>query len=203
MARGEEEMWTWQSFGSALPEEMVPDVVYGVEHALHQAGILSGGKISMIECAKMAFYVEPIPQPNTTGFTLRNIRFTIQANQFGMNVLKPPAALGGRWNIHKLIDRPEMYWIHEECSTKSDTTVDYAYQYPVVYDVTSPDGQGILFKGTHLWVTAMSHLGCELQSMGQGCFTWYCLCRQVWVTPEYFAESRISAAQSGMGGKTY
>lgn len=203
LARGEEEQWKWVSFGSNCPSDMLANVVYASEHALTRAGIRDGNLVSMIECAKMKFYCEPWPATNTTGYVTRHIRFTIQANQFGMRVNTPTSAPQGVWNVHKLLDRPEVYMIHEESSWKSDTTVDFGYTYPREYDMTAPDGQGILFKGTNLWVTAMSHWEAVPVPSGQMSFSWYCLCRQVWVTPEYYAESRVSSAQWGMGGKSY
>jgi len=198
--RGEEEPWKWLSFGMRMTEPINGNTVYSNEHPLTMAGISDRGKMSMVECSKMAFILEPMPFHHTYGFDIRLARFTVQANQWGMHYDTSIPYTAGRMNVEKYLQRPDVYWTHIESGTKAGTTVDNSYMYPVVYDVSSPDGQGILFKGKAVWTSAMWHLETTpWHDYGLIAWTWYCLCRQVWVTPEYFSESMATCNQRSGG----
>jgi len=205
LARGEEEVWKWESFGSTLPEVMSENVYYAHEHQLPRAGVKQGGKVSMIECAKIAFYIEPYPFANIGGYMNHYIRFALSANEFQFYIAKREPFTGGLYNIDEFLDKSNVYWVHTEEEAKNwgeaaNTGKGYAHQYPVMYDVSAPDGQGILFRGKHVWTTALTDMENTTKDYAQISYSFYCLVRTVWVTPEFWVTSQIQAGNIGEGG---
>jgi len=205
LARGDEERWQWESFGSNLPEELTANVTYGIEHQLPRAGVKARGKVSMVECAKIAFYVEPYPFAALGGYTQQYMRFAISANEFQLYISKRDPTTGGIFNIDHFMDKGNVYWVHSETEAKNwgedvTTAKGHSHHYPIVYDVSAPDGQGILFKGKHLWTTVLTDLDCVTKDLASISYTFYCLVRTVWVTPEFWTQSVIQAGNTAEGG---
>ena len=209
LARGEEEVWRWEAYGARMQTEMDANVYYAHEHALPRAGIKDRGKVSMVECSKIAFYMEPWPFHHTAGFAQEYLRFAISANEFQYFVEKTAPLTGGQYNIHHFLGQPNVYWMHTESAAKNaapgaegahSTEKSYANKYPIVYDVSAPDGQGILFKGKHVWTTVLSPMDITIKDLAQCSYTFYCLVRTVWVTPQYWVESMVGAGNSAEGG---
>ena len=200
LKRGEEEEWKWLTFGNNLAGNSQGQFTYAFEHQLPWAGTKHGGKMCMVECCKIAFYVEPwiiakeASAPNEVYY-----RFTIQANEIEEDVALDFPFTAGDYNIHSLLQRPEVYWVHTEwIGYKTDNRFNQKER-PDVYDVTAPNGQGILFKGDRLWVTYMVQTTTNTVPQGQASFAFRCLCRPVWVDPTYYITS--GAAADNAGGK--
>ena len=109
LPRGEEEPWKWLSFGMRMTEPINGNTVYSNEHPLTMAGISDRGKMSMVECSKMAFILEPMPFHHSYGFDIRLARFTVQANQWGMHYDTSIPYTAGRMNVEKYLQRPDVY----------------------------------------------------------------------------------------------
>lgn len=205
LERGEEEPWRWQSFGGNMPVQFTQNLYYAHEHELEGAGVRYRGKVSMLECSKIAFYVEPYPIVNSGGFMNHYMRFALSAEEFQLPIVYDTPFTGGLFNIHRFLDKPSVYWVQclEEAKNWGEsaaTARGYAYQFPIVHDVTSPDGQGILFKGKNIWSSAMSDVTTTPKEYASCSFTFRCLCRTVWVTPQYWVTAKKGVGNFGIGG---
>lgn len=195
--RGEEERWRWLSFGGKMIGDgagvLTPHTVYADDHQLPGAGRKDGGKVAMTECCKMAFTVEPqAMDPAGAEGTVCWVRFAIQANKYASVVPAPVGFANGVYNIDELLDRPDVYWAHEECEDMPNPR----RVYPVMYDVSGPNGQGIVFKGDHVWTSYVISKNLQPIQLGKAAYTWYCLCRTVWVDPAYYVQSTMAAANA-------
>ena len=199
IARGDEEEWRWHSFGSRIAEDPTAKVPYATQHEIPRAGIKQGGKVSMLECCKIAFHVEPwaINTAALGGFEQRYIRFTIQAAQFVPFVPVVAPFTQGAYNLDQILAQPNVYWVHQQYATKATTSTLFEEFGPHMYDVSAPNGQGILFKGKVLWTTYMCHLDQNPMGDGLACYSFRCLCRTVWVDPAYYAQATLEAHNAG------
>ena len=165
-------------------------------HKLPDAGKRSGDKVAMVECCKMALYVEPwIIWPGTAAPMEHVARFTIQANDNALPVNND------QYNIHELLDRPDVYWAHLQWMHRGAAyATAFKDEYPKMWDVSAPNGQGILFKGDVVWISYMDNKLSTPVAEGSAAYTWYCLCRTVWVDPAYYCQSTLGASTSSITG---
>ena len=193
--RGEEERWHWISFGNQMVETPVNFTTYLDDYDLPSAGQRQDGKMSMYECAKIQFYVEPWVSNGTAVPLYMYGRFTLQANseETAWHVA------GGKdlMNIHKLIARPDVYLVHAESHMQIETRVCGPIARPHVYDMTAPDGSGILFKGNRIWTSYCFDGAATLWADTLASYAFRCLVRIVWVDPAYYVQSAIGAANMG------
>jgi len=193
--RGQEEEWHWVTYGGNMVETPTGYTTYMQDFDLPGAGIKQDGKMSMYECSKIWFYVEPWAINGALVPLNLYCRFTLQANA-AHTVFH---AHGGKdyMNLHQLLERPSVYLVHTESHAQVETRVLGPQTRPCMYDMTAPDGRGILFKGNKIWT---SYLYNDDQLIWLDTFPSYafrCLIRRVWVDPAYYVQSAMEAANMG------
>lgn len=183
------------TFGKNFPMELIAHSTYVDKYDLPGAGVKQDGKISMLECAKIQFYVEPwLFHP--TQVEQNYCRWTLQATQHRIPFHIPGPPFNDYYTIHKEGRRSGMYFMY----TKVHAVIEARHQTemrPHEFDTTAPDGSGFLFKGSVVYVSFFYLENVTITDNGyypSYCFR--CLVRRVWVDPAYYIQSSLQEDQA-------
>lgn len=188
IAPGDEEEWTWISLGaSGTHLDTTPAAVHvSTAHLMSKIGVRDGGKISVLECAKIALYYLPsfvgaVDVKTTTHLWLSSTG-------------EAPANIDADVvRVNELCKAGGMIWLHQVTSLRK-TGPDFYQDFPHVYDVETHDGHGLMLttKYLHTCIRYYSTIDWGLPYS----YCWRLLVRQVWVDPAYYLKEQVSVAST-------
>ena len=190
---GEEEVWEWRNFPGHLDIlEFLPGTKYVTWHELPGVGVRVGDKVTALEIAKIAFYVAPAPL-EYLGVVNRWVRWELVESPIEDEVTSATCDLTKLWKDKRII------WMYTSSMLSAmggeDNRTDI-FNFPKMWDVTAPNGQGILVCQPNIWSMFISGESWPaLPYTYSHC--WRVLSRIVLVDPVYALKRRMANRSEG------
>ena len=178
---GDEEEWTWIDVGIS-DTHMAKGVVNYEKFPQAKIGVRDGGKISVLECAKISVYWLPLLVGAADAATTTQLWLSSTGEA-------PPNVDTDVPAVNKLCRAGGLIWLHQVISYRK-IEFNMREVQPTMYDVETHDGHGLLITCPNIYVCTR-----HFSSLDWGIHyevAWRLLVRQVWVDPAYYLKEQAA-----------